>query len=422
VKTARLHLWPEGPKTRDDETTLQATVEHPDGRREPLWFRVASSQRDALTEHADPFVIGALFLVMKAVRASGQPTELLVHGAVSPSLIRNLEECQAAWSMWVPDLYSEFSIRADVEAESDRVTEDEAGAMCFSGGVDSAFTAHRHTRASDRRLARPLRAGVMVQGMDFRPDETDLYLRAEKRSKAMLDSLGLELLRVVTNFKEINTHWGYCHGSAVASCLAILQKRFTFGLIAQTMTYANNHLTFEGVNPMTDWLYSSDSFRLIPDGAASTRVEKMAAMADWPEFLENVRVCSIDATRKDRNCCECGKCVRSILQFRTAGLGLPPAFEKDVPIEAIRELSLGPRGLHLTYAPLLEEARSRGIDEPWVDALERAVKRSHRNLKDAGRPRWATIHRRAWKKIRIMTGAASSPRTPGTRDVSDPES
>ena len=218
----------------------------------------------------------------------------------------------------------------------------------------------------------------------------------------MLDSLGLKLIRVATNFREINSHWGHCHGSAVASCLAIFQERFSFGLVAQTMTYANNSISFEGVNPITDPLYSSDSFRLIPDGASDTRMAKMLSMRDWPEFLENVRVCWRHPTRKDENCCVCGKCVRTILQFRTAGMGLPPAFAQDVSDETIRRLRLGPRELRMTYEPILHEANRQGNDEPWVNALEKVVRRSRFGLAMAHRPKWLRLPYRAWRKIQLM--------------------
>jgi len=404
----RIHLWQEELDERGGEITSSATVEHPDGRRERLWYRVGSAHRRSLTGLADPFVIGTLFHVMNAARSAGGHSELFVHGQVSPSLIRNLDECQAAWTMWVPELYSRVSIGSEIEREPEDRLAGEAGVMCFSGGVDSAFTAFRHTRGREGRMARPLQAAVMVQGMDFRVDETELFLRAERRARIMLDSVGLELIRVTTNFREINSHWDHCHGSAVASCMAILSERFSFGLIAQTLTYANNSLSFEGVNPITDWLYSSDSFGLIPDGASATRLQKIYALRDWSEFLESVRVCWRHPTRKDENCCVCGKCVRTILQFRTVGLGLPPAFAKDVPDETINRMRFGPRELRLTYEPLLEEAKRRGISEPWVFALERTVKRSRRGLRLTQRPEWTRLPHRIWRKLQIMRLKARS--------------
>jgi len=397
-----MHLWPEDWQEDDGQITVAATVEYRDGRRDRLWYRLGVEHKDSLTEMSDPFVIGVLFRVMKEARVSDGSTELVVHGQVSPTLIQNLEECQSAWAMWIPDLYRQVSIRADVEREAPLREGADAGVMCFSGGVDSAFSAFRHSRFGGRPRIRPLKAGVMVQGMEFRLDQTEIYARAEARSRRMLDSLGMGLIRVVTNFKEINTHWGYCHGSAVASCLAILQRRFAFGLIAQTMTYGNNSLTFEGVNPITDWLYSSDTFRLIPDGASSTRMDKISAMKDWPEFIENVRVCAQDETRKAENCCECGKCIRTILQFRALGLGLPSAFPNDVSLDMINRMMLGPRGLGLNIEPLLKEIKNREIDEPWVHALERAVKRSRRAVKMVRRPRWIRLPYSAYRKFQFL--------------------
>ena len=171
----QMHLWYEGLEERDGETTLSATVEHLRGRRERLWYRVPMEHQLSLTRATDPFVIGTLFLLMKAARSAPGAIELLVHGQVSPSLIRNLDECQAAWAMWVPELYSRVSIRAESEREPEPRTGSDAGVMCFSGGVDSAHTAYRHTRGREDRMIRPLRAAVMVQGMDFGLDEQNCF-------------------------------------------------------------------------------------------------------------------------------------------------------------------------------------------------------------------------------------------------------
>ena len=53
------------------------------------------------------------------VRACGVcRTDLHVHAGVSPSLLRNLEEFQAAWACWRPGHYARIGISADAERET----------------------------------------------------------------------------------------------------------------------------------------------------------------------------------------------------------------------------------------------------------------------------------------------------------------
>jgi hypothetical protein len=344
-----------------------------------LRFRLGAQHGDAVASTADPFVIASVFLIMEEAARAGEGLEVEVHGTVSPSLIRNLDEFQIAWSTWNPELYGRAAIYAEDEREASEGPSEEKAVMCFSGGLDSAFTAYRHARPDLQRFPRRLCAGVMVQGMEFDLQESQLYERAEERAQRMLDSLGVPLIRMEINYRDVIPQWWYSHGAAVAACLSLLQRRFNVGLIAQTMTYGNNHLKHEGVNPTTDWLLSSDSFRMVPDGAGHQRFEKILALKDWPELLEHLRVCWAGGHEKAENCCRCDKCVKTILHFRVLGLGLPPCFPRDVPDEHISSMTLKEDHMSMTYDGILDLARRNGIEGSWVTALDRCVRRNRRH-------------------------------------------
>jgi hypothetical protein len=244
----------------------------------------------------------------------------------------------------------------------------------------------------------------MVQGWEYSLEQKELFARAEKRSQRIIGSLGLPLIRITTNFRQVVSRWPHSHGAALASCLSLLRGSFRTALVAQTMTYRTNHLSLEGVNPMTDWLLSSDGFRFIPDGAGHSRLQKIDALREWPEFLHNVRVCWEDEIEKSENCCACEKCIRTILQFRVLGLGLPPAFPKDVADRQIRALAMSRRRLATTYEPILEEAKNRGIHEEWVQTVDRAVRRARRAARMAPLPSWRKLHYLAYQKARALLG------------------
>jgi hypothetical protein len=264
-------------------------------------------------------------------------------------------------------------IDADVECEPDPLESRKGALAAFSGGVDSAFTAYRHATGTSVRHPRRVAGLVMVHGFDIPLSEPDVYDLARERAGRMAASLGLSLIPVVTNHREVVGDWPHSHGAAVASCLALFGRGFNEGLIGQTFTYGEIRHIAEGVNALTDPLLSSDSFRIIPDGAAFERADKIRVLAAWDEFLRDARVCW-QGPQKDRNCCVCEKCVRNILTFRALGLGLPPCFERDVDDAQIRRLRPGEETrAAIRYGQLAALANASRAAGPWVEILEKRL-------------------------------------------------
>src|SRR6476469_6060017 len=107
----KIHLWREEVVEVDDFITISLTIETADQKRRCLWYRFPSKYTSFLTFSCDPFVVATILMAMN------QSSDLVVHGQVSPSLLRNLEEFQAAWSCWHPDRYHHIQITADIERE-----------------------------------------------------------------------------------------------------------------------------------------------------------------------------------------------------------------------------------------------------------------------------------------------------------------
>jgi hypothetical protein len=210
----------------------------------------------------------------------------------------------------------------------------------------------------------------MVHGFDIPLREREAFTSAMERSKRMAASLGMDLIPVATNYKDVVEDWPHSHGAAVASCLALFGAGYREGLIGQTFTYGEIRHIAEGVNALTDPLLSSDYFRIVPDGAGFERADKIRVLGEWKEFLRDVRVCW-QGPQKDRNCCVCEKCIRNILTFRALGLGLPPCFEHDVDEEQIRQLGMGEMTrAEIRYAGLAKLARTSGAAGRWVQIIE----------------------------------------------------
>jgi hypothetical protein len=389
-------LWIEDRKTVNGEIELGARFESLSNQHR-LWYRVESSNENELAPNADPFVLGSLMIAMN------KGESLRVHGRISPSLIRNLEDYQRVWAFWKSDMYGIIEITADEEKEMDHPARKEM-IFCFSGGVDSCFTALRHTQGITTRFPLPLKTGVFVHGFDIPLSQKEVYESAYKKVQIQLESLGLSLYTVRTNFKEISVFWPHDYGSGIASILSLFQKKYTAGLIAQGMSFSSfKHLV--GSHPMTDPLLSSSSFSIIPDGSGFERTEKIRAISEWPEGIKYLRVCW-EGEKKDRNCCACEKCIRNILTFRALGISLPPAFPYDVSDDQIYRLGpLKESTITIGYEEILKEAVKRGLEnETWVWALKKAIHRSRMIRKLWSTPwgrfklRLIRLFRKAWRQ------------------------
>jgi len=365
-----LQIWPEGTTEQEGLLTTGFVLEDARGTRTRAWYRLPAGLREAITESCDPFVLAALFTAMQT------PADLQVHGTVSPSLLRNLEEFQAIWHTWLPDRYQLVEILAESEQEAEPAAGSPA-IMTFSGGVDSSFTAWRHRTGQAGRQTQDLQAGVILHGFDIPLKSEKAFDHAYERAHIMLDSLGMQTIPMANNLRGLGGDYADCTAAILASCLSLLQKRFSVGLIADSAPY--QILVFPwslpyGSNPLTDRLLSSKAFAILDDGAGYYRFDKAQALSGWPEAMSNLRVClGRDPQARVRNCCKCEKCIRNLLIFRVLGLGLPAFFEHDVSDRQILRMSYTSPARFANYSRILDEAHRRGIRASWVRALHLSI-------------------------------------------------
>jgi hypothetical protein len=367
------HLWREATVEVNGEITINIILEVPNQDRTQLWYRVPSQYSSFITPSCDPFVVGSILWLMK------QATPLLVHGQVSPSLLRNLEEFQAAWSAWRPQQYYPIKITAEVEQELKKTASSDQAIVAFSGGVDSCFTTFRHRNNHCGRWQRNLQTGLkMVHSFDAPFKEHQNYDQAVEKCKAILISLGMDLIPVKTNFRQLPLQWEDAFGTGIASCLMLLEAGYETGLIASSFPYRALSFPY-GSNPVSDPFLSSESFQIIHDGAAFSRIEKIREISDWSEALQNLIVCW-KSSNKDRNCGQCEKCVRTILIFRILGLGLPKCFEQDVTDHQIENIKVT-NGPLTEMERVLQAAKNANLSDSWVSSLEKCIKINQRSAK-----------------------------------------
>lgn len=381
-----IHIWPQPPVATEAYRERSAVIELPDGDRKTLWFRTPAGTPYPLTAQDDPFAIALLFGAMQW----NAPAH--VHGCVSPSLLRNLEEYQTVWNSWDPKRHHAVPITADSEEELPMPATQEA-ISCFSGGVDASFTAFRHIRRRCGRQVRPLTACLMVHGFDIAVDAESDFETAFRNGQRMLAGDGVPLVSVATNFRELPLKWIEVFSTACAACLTLFQTQFRYGMIPSTNGY--NYFAPHGSTPLTDPMMSSDGFGILNDGAGFARVDKARLIGQWPDVTSHLRVCWEGAAR-DGNCSRCEKCIRTMLDFRANGYGMPGCFSRDVRDDDIANLPVQSGSLLREYGLILQRAIDNGMqDERWVRVLAKKVR------DDKARHWWTGLRRRVSLRTRL---------------------
>jgi len=387
-----MELWPQSLKRRDGIVEASVKIESGDRRApETLWFRLPAIHESSIPESLDPFVIGILFFAMR------RGADLRVHGVVSPSLLRNLEEFQAAWVAWNPARYHRIEIQAETEREDAPVSAD-CAAMTFSGGLDSCFTAWRHVRGELGRRKRKLQAAVMVHGFDIPLEEVQTFESAAENSRKLTGDLGLELIPITCNIRGFEHEWQQSHGAGLAACLHLLRKRFPVGLVAGSHSYAGLRFPW-GSNPVSDPLLSSASFSIVYDGADVSRREKAREVAAWSEGMARLRVCW-EGEHKDRNCGRCLRCIGTAICFAVERKPIPaslPIESLETAIRGLESVTIKPVSL-IRLEELLQPAKELRIKEPWVAALERCIHVQHGKTPEPPK-RFSTRLRKGFRRI-----------------------
>jgi hypothetical protein len=363
-----IHVWPQENEAANGQVTHSARIED----REPftILFRTDQVNAHLLCVRAESFVAGTVLLAMLRGR------DLRVHAALSPSFLRNVEEFQAIWSCW-DARFRRIAIVADSESEATRrsgagstpgLSEARAITM-FSGGVDSCYTVWRHTQHLCGRRVLPIRSALMVEGFDAGNFES-LFARSQK----MLAEMGINAMRLSTNLRFVIplSYPRYFYGSALAACLLLFQESHSHGLIPASDTYHRFYFPF-GSTALTDPLLGTENFAVECDGSEASRLDKLRAISQWPQALQNLHVCN-QRNQTDRNCGRCEKCVRNILTLRILGIQQPPCFPEPLTDHDIKRLHMRSWS-RKSMEEIFQEACAENVQQPWMKVLDKTLRR-----------------------------------------------
>lgn len=338
-------------------------------------------------ETLDGAVLGVIFYAMQR----GRP--LIVHGPLSRTLLHNVEAFQGAWRCWRPERYRQVDVLPESIVDRCDPKPGRKAISAYSGGVDSTYTALRHTRHLPPESRHALGSMLMVHGFDVSLRNAAHFERLVERTRAFRDDLGLDLHVVRTNSKELHLQdWQDSHAAELAACLHLFSDEFEFGLIGSTKSYDSLVLPY-GTSPVTDHLLSGDGLSVVHDGAEASRTEKVAVIARHPLAVQALKVCW-EGREQSTNCGTCEKCVRTRLNFAAAGVADPLCFEGRVDLRQIRAIPVRNEPQAAELRSIVAYAARHGIQGDWLEALKERIG----NVRPE--PKAAVLLRSAWRAAR----------------------
>ncbi len=296
----------------------------------------------------------------------------------------------------------------------------------FSGGVDSIFTLLRHGTKQFGAASYPLKKTVlMVHGFDVPLEKPEQLETLQRRTAPLLMELGFELKTMRTNLKELQLQdWEDSSMSQLAGCLHNYSHQFSYGLVGSTESYDALVLPW-GSNPATDHLLSGAHMRIVHDGAGYSRTAKVEQIARHATAASVVKVCW-EGEETSRNCGECEKCVRTLLNFLAVGVSNPACFSKPLDKRQIRALILRHDTAHGELKSIVNYAKAKGITEDWLLELDKRVRRyKGPTFLQKHAPRlqraWALAQRGEWRQLagKVRTKAWGSVFGVSLRGVKD---
>lgn len=187
-------------------------------------------------------------------------------------------------------------------------------ALLFGGGIDSFYTL--------RQLRDRLTHLIYVEGYDVPLTDAGRLARIGEWNRAVAAECGLELVVIRTRLRDHPDFrvlpWINGFGGALAAAGHLLRDRCgTVWVSAGGYSYKIDRPGL-GMHPDLTPLWSSSAVRFVHHGEETLRVDKAAAVAEWPLARRFLRVCW-KSRGSGLNCGVCEKCVRTQLEFFAAG-------------------------------------------------------------------------------------------------------
>jgi hypothetical protein len=310
------------------------------------------------------------FFVLALVPAMSRSATLMMPGPVSRDLLRQAETFQDIFGQWFPGVMTPVPVVAPVRSEPPTLPEGRGRACCFTAGVDSFY--------SVINAPEPLTYLVYVHGFDIPLRAVRYRRRISRRLNAASGQLGIPLLEVETNLRELTDphgHWPkHVHGSAIASVGLLLADRIGELVIASSQG-AVPHSIYRphGSHHITDRLHGSEYLSVVNHAAGVSRITKTKAVAEHPVAARQLRVCF--KSRTAYNCGACLKCRRTLLDLYALRLRRNVRTFDQPPTrkELLDNVAAGLRNRPASTQNTFDYVRANGGPPDIERALKRAI-------------------------------------------------
>jgi hypothetical protein len=319
-----------------------------------IWFE--SGDADLL---ASPEAFGSALLI-PAMHA--KVALAIDHGvcAVWAENIRRIMDIASRW--WN---YSLLDLQVDPVVR--HVTPHTATALCFSGGVDSF-----HSLLCGPR---PLDMLVSAIGYDVKLDDAPRIDRVKSSVRTVAAEMGMRAVFIASNLRRHAAFravaWERSHGGALAALGHLLSEQV--GRLAISASCAREDDQPWGSRWDIDPFFSSSALTVDHIGAEIWRADKLRTIAHEEIVRQHLRVCW-ENRNAEPNCCQCEKCVRTMLVLATCGqLEKYPRFHGGKGL--VQKIDRLPQ-LQSVMIPVYVLLLKQGLTSEQAAAVRRLISRS----------------------------------------------
>jgi hypothetical protein len=352
-------------KHEDGQYQIQAEVEFDTAHAlKTVFFSVPAEQAGWIRPDPNAFMMGTALAAMW----NGE-SRLEMEDGVDPQLRSRLTLAMRLLKRWHQSPLQPVKIVAPEAAHPLPDISQTTTALFLSGGVDSLSALYWN--ASQYPIGDPRRVGVafFVHGLDVgdpnKPNRLDVWNLGIKKLTLLCQELGVELVTVKVNLRNLAMSWrlygGWQHASLLAAIAHAASSRIHRCIIAPD--YSIEHIPHpHGSHPWLNSYFGADFLEITTgDMEQFSRVEKIRFLSTQPGTLDALRVCWDSAAIPEGhlNCGRCLKCVRTMLAFMACGQlarttafpsnDVSPQLMKTIPIKTHAELEL-----YLEVLPTLE--------------------------------------------------------------------
>jgi len=296
--------------------------DRPDQRIE---FKIGKSLADDVECHANAFLVATA-----TAAAHYGERRLAIDGKICPVLEEGVRVVQTQVKVWFKRNPILPRIEPSQGYEARRACTPRRAALLYSGGIDALATLRRNRLIYPASHPSSIRDCLHLFGMhpvDFLgerpcPKRLALWERNLPTMRKITGVADVELHLMQTNqhglFDDMAFQAYQYHSATLLGLPHLLTRRLSEVSVASS-DYLGDFKTW-GSHPLLDPHYSSANLTVHHDGTRLTRLEKVRLLADWPEVLPLLNVCSsFTAPEVGMNCGRCEKCMRTMLELLICG-------------------------------------------------------------------------------------------------------